>query len=116
MKLVYVAGPFRAENAWLIELNIRAAEWQGYKIALLGAVPIIPHTMYRFFNGTRNDSFWLQATQDLLARCDAIYMVDGWKRSEGSHAEKALADMQKIPVFKNDQNLKEWINATKEEG
>lgn len=113
MKLVYVAGPFRAENAYQVALNIRAAEWQGYKVARMGAVPVIPHTMYRFFDGTLNDQYWLRATKDLLLRCDAIFLIDGWEESVGSRGERAAAEQVGIPIFEDDKRLKEWIDGKK---
>jgi len=35
MKVIYVAGPYRAANAWLVEQNVRNAEIAGYEISCM---------------------------------------------------------------------------------
>lgn len=92
--LIYVAGPFRASNAWLVEKNIRRAEELGMRVAELGGTPVIPHTMYRFWNGTLTDEFWLSATLDLLRRCDAAVFTENWESSSGARGE--LAECKKL--------------------
>ena len=99
MKLVYVAGPYRASDSWEVEHNVRDAENVGFMIAQFGAVPVIPHTMYRFWNGTLTDEFWLEATLDIMRRCDAVVMACDWEFSSGAKAEKQEAERLKIPVF-----------------
>lgn len=86
-KLTYIAGPFRGASAWEVEQNIRHAENVGFHVALGGGIPIIPHTMYRFWDGTQTDRFWLSATLTLLQRCDEILLLVGWEKSKGSVAE-----------------------------
>jgi hypothetical protein len=99
MKVIYVAGPYRDESAWGIEQNIRHAEEIGLEIAKLGAASLIPHTLYRFFQGVLPDRFWLDATLELMRRCDAILLCDGWKGSSGSVAEKHEAARIGLPIF-----------------
>lgn len=99
MKIVYVAGPYRGDSSWTVENNIRAAEEWAYMVAEAGHIPICPHTMYRFFNGTLTDEFWLMATQGLLLRCDAALFIPRWKLSAGSVAENNLALHNKMPTW-----------------
>lgn len=98
MKLVYVAGPFRGANAWEVELNIRMAERVGMCVAESGDIPVIPHTMYRFWDGTLNDDFWLACGIRLLDQCDALVLCPGWEKSKGTLAEKAHAEKMGLPV------------------
>ena len=51
MKLVYIAGPFRAPTPWGIEENVRHAERHAFEIAKLGAMPVCPHANTRHFDG-----------------------------------------------------------------
>ena len=111
MKIIYVAGPYRASNAWGVESNIRCAEEIGFQIAGLGAVPVIPHTMYRFFNGTLTDRFWLDATLALMRTCDAMFLVPGWRNSEGSVAEN---ENFAGPVFENFGDVVAWLERCRE--
>jgi hypothetical protein len=105
MKLVYIAGPFRGKNAWEVENNIREAEGVGFAVANLGMIPVIPHTMYRFFDGTLDDKFWLDATLELMHRCDALLLSTGWRKSEGANKESELFNG---PQFENIISLKQW--------
>lgn len=89
MKLVYIAGPYRAKTAWQVEQNVRVAEEAGFQLIeqYEAFVPIIPHTMYRFYDGLKNDKYWLEATQQLLLRCDEIVLLPNWTASEGTLGE-----------------------------
>lgn len=120
MKLIYIAGPFRGPNAWVVESNIRCAEMVGMSVASLGGVPVIPHTMYRFWNGTLTDEFWLNATLDILRRCDGAVFVDGWEQSAGSVAEHKEAVRLGLVVTHQSALLsvqfREWLRKPGEGG
>lgn len=99
MKLVYIAGPYRAGTPWLVEQNIRRAEELGLRVAMLGAMPVIPHSMCRFFDGERTGQFWVDGTLELMRRCDAVMLVSGWTESVGTRGEVEEAKRIGIPVF-----------------
>ena len=101
--IIYVAGPFRAPNAWEIEQNIREAERVGLEIARAGAIPFIPHTMYRFFQYALPDEFWLSAGLELLRRCDAIMLLRRWRESSGTRNELAEASLRSMPSMEYDR-------------
>jgi nucleoside 2-deoxyribosyltransferase len=107
MKVVYVAGPFRGDTPWQVEENIRMAERTGLRVALAGFVPLIPHTMYRYFDKSAPDEFWLDGTIELLRRCDGIVMSVGWPMSSGSRAELEFAKEHGQRVFKTIEELEE---------
>lgn len=109
MKVVYVAGPFRGPNGWRIEQNVRRAEEYGFKIAELGAMPIIPHANTRFFHGALPDEFFLEGTLELLRRCDAIFLTPGWEMSSGSRGERNEAHARGIPDFYELGALRHWL-------
>jgi hypothetical protein len=87
MKLVYVAGPYTAATPWEVEQNIRRAEEVGLSVARLGRMPVIPHSMCRFFHGQQTSEFWYEGTLMLLSKCDEIILVDGWTKSKGTLAD-----------------------------
>jgi len=97
MKHIYIAGPYRGEHAWEVEQNIRDAEAVAFEVGVTGEVPVCPHTMFRYFNGTLTDQYWLAATQSLLLRCDIILLLPRWKESEGARGELAAATIAGIP-------------------
>ena len=111
MKIVYVAGPFRAPTTWQVEQNVRRAEEMGLEVARLGAMPLIPHTNTRFFDGELPDQFWLDGTMALLRACDAVMLVPGWERSSGARAERKDALARKVPVFSDLFALRQWLGS-----
>lgn len=104
MKLIYIAGAFRGPTPWDVEQNIRKAEAFALEVARMGAMPVCPHTMFRFFNGQLDDRFWLDGTLALLERCDAIALVPGsWERSTGTRGEIERAIDLDMPIFSPDE-------------
>lgn len=108
MRVVYIAGPFRAPTAWGIEQNVRAAEATAFRVASMGFAPLCPHANTRFFHGTLTDAFWLEATMELLRRCDAVMLSEGWDNSSGTKAEIREAERLGIPVFYQIASLVAW--------
>jgi len=112
--LIYIAGPFRADLPIGIERNVRRAEEFGLIVAEMGAIPLIPHTMYRFFQNALPDKFWLTAGLTLLRVCDAIAVdVDmiSASLSVGTTGEINDAIAHKQPVFYENEHgkLRMWI-------
>lgn len=99
MQTIYIAGPFRAENAWGIEQNVRNAERVGFMVAGAGVFPVIPHANTRFFHGTFPDSFWLEGTLALLDQTKALITVPGWEGSTGTKLEIEHCQKNDYPVF-----------------
>lgn len=99
MRLVYVAGPYRGPNSWVIEQNIHRARQVGAQLSELGVMPVSPHANTAHFDGVAPDSFWLEGTLELLRRCDAVVMVVGWEASSGSRGEFQEARRLGIPVY-----------------
>jgi hypothetical protein len=118
MKVVYIAGPFRASTPWGVECNVRNAEVLALAVAACGAMPLCPHTMTRHFDGQLTDEFWLSGTLELLRRCDALVLVDGWERSSGTRAEAEEAKRLGLPIFDAHQlvELKAWAAESDGEG
>lgn len=110
MKLVYIAGPYRALNAWEVEQNIRRAEQWAYRIASEGFFPVCPHTNTRgYFESLQTAEFWLEGTLALMKKCDLVYAIPGWQLSTGAQGEVAAAQVAGIPVIYGLKELLEWI-------
>lgn len=110
-KLVYVAGPYTAPTRWDQENHVRRAEEAALQIATMGHVPVCPHTMYRHFDGTLDAATWYRYTLELLLRCDAIYLLDGWERSVGAVREEHAARQHGIVVLSRPIEILVWFNA-----
>jgi nucleoside 2-deoxyribosyltransferase len=106
--VVYVAGPYRAPTRAGVELNIHAARKLGAIAAEKGCAPLIPHSNTSHFDEylpAAGDKFWLDATLELLRRCDAVVLCPGWARSNGTLAEISEARRLKLPIFETDSEL-----------
>ena len=98
-KVIYTAGPFRAKTSWEVEQNIRRAELAALMLWKLGFAVICPHANTRFFSGEIRDEDFLAGDLNIVARCDGVLLLSGWRMSEGSRAERDLAKERGIPVF-----------------
>lgn len=115
--LVYIAGPFNAEDGLAIERNVRRAEDLAYEVAALGAMPACPHTNLRY-PSRRLAKFLYPATLELMRRCDAVIFVHGWEFSTGALGEHAEAKRLGMPLFFDVPEsaaglraLKSWIDS-----
>ncbi len=109
MPVVYVAGKFRGANAWEIENNIRRAEEMSLEVLKLGASVICPHANTRFFHGSLPDQVFIDATLALVAKSDALLMLQDWHRSDGARGERRYAIEHAIPIFYDLEVLGEWM-------
>jgi hypothetical protein len=102
--LVYVAGPYRTNSefgstAFGREANIFHAREAGARLAKAGHMPIIPHANTAQFDGLNTDEFFLDATLELMLRCDAVFLMPNWQDSTGARAEKEEAEQLGLPVY-----------------
>ena len=102
IKVVYIAGPYRSRlGARGVEQNIRRAEDLAYRVWTEGLVALCPHTNAKHFDGILPDEVFLKGDLELLKRCDAVLLVNGWRESAGTRAEITFAINQGIPVFED---------------
>lgn len=109
--VIYVAGPYRPRiqgDCWAMEQNIRRAEALALEVWACGAVALCPHTMTRHYQGALPDAVWLDGDLEILRRCDAVVLVEGWESSEGTKREIEEAAIIDMPVLES-HDLAEWI-------
>lgn len=116
MRVVYIAGPFRAPTQWGIVENTRNAERWGKVVAEAGGMPLIPHANTQHFHGLQTEAFWVEGTLELLRRCDALLLIPGWVASMGAVGERDEAERLTIPIFEGHSTLKcpelaAWLKA-----
>ena len=109
MNVVYIAGPFRAATPWGIKLNVDRAEALALEVWKLGAVALCPHAMTRHYQDAAPDDVWLAGMLELLGRCDAVLLVEGWQRSTGALEERLRALDLGLPVFEHLHQLQAWL-------
>src|SRR4051794_21675202 len=109
MKLVYLAGPYRAATEWELIQNIRNAEGLALQVWQSGAACICPHKNTALFGGAADDSVWLEGDLEMMRRCDAVLCTDDWQRSVGAIEEVRVAKEVGIPVFETIAQLQAWL-------
>jgi Domain of unknown function (DUF4406) len=112
MKLIYLAGPYRATTEWALVQNIRNAEALALEVWKLGVACICPHKNTALLGGACDDTVWLEGDLEMLRRCDAVICTTDWQRSEGARNEVIEARRLKIPVFETLAALRDWLEAT----
>lgn len=74
----------------------------------LGWLPLCPHMNSAHMDADLpdlGDAFWLRAAMELMERCDAVVLIEGWDCSAGTLAEIARADEMRLPVFRSSDLL-----------
>lgn len=105
MKLFYVAGPFRAPTLAQIQQNIDKARNVAVELAEAGLMPVCVHTMEGLamhdIQQADRGQFWVDGTLEVMRRCDAVVLVEGWERSQGTLGEIAEARRLGLPIYAN---------------
>lgn len=91
MKMLYVAGPYRAGSPHGIVENIRRAEVVALKYWNKGYAVICPHKNTALLDGAAADTVWLEGDLEMIRRSDTVVMMNGWEKSQGASSEHALA-------------------------
>jgi hypothetical protein len=109
MKLVAIAGPYRAPSEYEVVQNIRRAEELAIQVWRAGAACICPHKNTALFGGAAPDAVWLSGALEMVRRSDAVLCVANWKKSAGAVDEVNLAKELGIPVFETFEELQLWL-------
>jgi hypothetical protein len=101
-KLVYIASSYHSNTEWGLVENIRKAEAAAINVWQSGYVAICPHLNTAHFGGLCPDEVWLEGHLLILARCDVIFMVQGWQKSKGATTELEFAKEQGMEIVYDD--------------
>lgn len=99
MDIAYVGGPYRANSIHAIGCNIRAAEAVAVELWRMGWAVICPHLNSAFLDGAVPDEAFLAGDLEIMTRCDALVLIEGWRDSQGARAERDHAYRLGIPVY-----------------
>lgn len=105
--LLYIAGPYRSITRAGVDANIATARRVGALAAAKGWAPLVPHTNTAHMDELVDlgDQFWLDATMEMMRRCDAVLLCPGWTLSSGTKDEVAEATRLGLPIFFEDVML-----------
>ena len=99
MRLVYIAGPYRAPTPWGVQQNINNAAALSAKVHAAGMFAVCPHLNSAHMEGVADDEHFLAGTMTLMRVCHAVILTPNWRSSSGALAEVAEATRLGIPVF-----------------
>lgn len=101
MEVVYLIGPYRHIDDWERLRNIDAAAMTARKLWKMGYACICPHNNTRFFSGSDiPESLFLDGNINILKRCNAVIVMDGYKTSSGSQKEIQAAKENNITIYR----------------
>ncbi len=107
-KVIYVAGPYRADCENNLFENIMRARAKARELWHEGWTVICPHANSMFMGDKDDFQLFLDGGLELVRRSDAIYMLAGFEKSEGSLQELALArELGKEIIFENYNTTKD---------
>lgn len=111
---VYVAGPYSADNVLGVLRNIGVGKSVCANLFGSGFAPFCPWHDASYAESSLIDfyDYGIQDFKDLsfawLEVSEAMFLIDGWEKSEGVKAEIAFAEAYGIPVFSDYDKLLEW--------
>lgn len=97
--LIYVAGPYTAARDKDMNENVSRACDVAADLWALGYTPVIPHVNFNHLRHTADYSDIMEACLAILQRCDGIYMMPGWRDSQGATTEYDFANDRMKIVF-----------------
>lgn len=114
MKVIYIAGPYRAKHSWQIHQHIHRSWEMALNIWSHGHIPLSPHLIGMHMDGIASEEVFIEGTMELMRRCDAIVLLRGYEESSGSLGEIAEANRLGIPIFYGFSELTEWSSKQEE--
>lgn len=93
MRRIYISGPITGIDPEVCRNRFEAAE---KRLIARGYTPVNP-----LKNGLPDDAPYddhMRRDLEMLAECDAIYMLDGWEKSKGCRIEFNVATVRRISI------------------
>src|SRR5574337_476269 len=110
MLVVYTSGPYRDKRGEFYVLqNIENARNAAIEVWKLGGAALCPHMNTAGLGGLLPDDTWLRGDLELIRRCDAVWMIGNWQKSEGAKIEMEFALEIGVPVLYNLEDVKEYF-------
>lgn len=103
MKLVYLASPYSGKDENEIWHNVIKAHQKAAEVWQAGFVCISPCSNTAFFGGDYD--LYLKGDMEIIKRCDAVLLNDGWENSKGCQMERSFAESMGIPVYEDIDHL-----------
>lgn len=99
MRLVYIAGPYRADTIHQVYHNIQTAREYALEVWRTGNAALCPHTNSGLMDGAASDEVFLEGGKRMLSACDIMLVLPGWEQSKGTKSEVLYAQGACIPCI-----------------
>jgi len=111
MKVIYVAGPYRSHKPGGAQVNIQNAWRVALEVWGMGAAAICPHanTAHMDAPGFEDAATYLDGDIEIMRRCDAVVLMEGWQQSEGAKREAREAIKAGTPVFHSLDEVRDFV-------
>ena len=107
--MVYIAGPYRAKHPYQIQQNINVAWAHGVEVCKFGAYPVVPHLSTMHMEGLATPEFFIEATLELMRRCNAVLICPNFADSQGTMGEIKEAERLGLPIFYSPFALQQYL-------
>jgi hypothetical protein len=100
-EIVYLAGPYRESNEWLVGQNIERAKQIAAELWSCGFVVICPHLNTARFNGAygMGHPIFIKGDLALVKVSKKLVVIPRWRFSGGTKDEIKCAEKNDIPVY-----------------
>ena len=99
---IYVAGKYTDNHVFKSLNNMRIGIQYSIEVFKMGHVPFCPWLDYLFVllgEGEIEKDRLYEYSIEWLKVCDAIFLVPGWSKSEGTLKELEVAEELNIPIY-----------------
>ena len=98
-RVIYVSGKYRGESEREVFDNIIKARTAALKLWDKGWAVICPNTKSIFMGSQLGDDKFIEGDLEIVSRCDAIFMLEGWHDSVGARLELERAKEKRLIVY-----------------
>jgi len=103
MKVAFVSGAYNSPHIFKTLVNIWKARRVAKRLWNEGWAVICPHTNSGLFGDKSLRYYFLHGYISILDRldpkCDIVYMLKGWQKSQGARAEWTRARMKGMKII-----------------
>jgi nucleoside 2-deoxyribosyltransferase len=102
LPLIYISGPFsHPDPVHGTQENILKASRVTLECCRAGWATFCPHKNTAGFQHVQDVpyQFWMDMDLEILSRCDAVLLIEGWANSPGASREFKFAQAHGIPFF-----------------
>ena len=98
-KIIYIAGRYRGDCEFIVHSNVAKAELAAVRLWREGWAVICPHKNSEHFGGIIPDEDFIKGDIEILKHCQAIYMLNNWKQSQGACQELEAAQKAGLEII-----------------